>query len=45
MHKTSYLKMKWFKDKYLNMAANLDILDVGSLDRKGDFNYRDIFNE
>lgn len=45
MHKSSYLKMKWFKNEYLNTSANLKILDVGSLDGKGDFNYREIFNE
>ena len=45
MHKTSYSKMKWFKNKYLNSSTNLNILDVGSLDGKGDFNYRDIFDE
>ena len=37
--------MKWFKNKYLNSSTNLNILDVGSLDGKGDFNYRDIFDE
>lgn len=45
MHKTSYLKMEWFKNKYLNTSTNLTILDVGSLDKNGDFNYRKIFNE
>lgn len=45
MHKTSYLKMKWFKNEYLKTSSNLKILDVGSLDSKGDFNYREIFNE
>ena len=45
MHKTSHSKMKWFKDKYLNTSKNLKILDFGSLDRKGDFNYREIFDE
>ena len=45
MHKTSYLKMKWFKNKYLKTSDNLKILDVGSLDTNGDFNYRAIFNE
>ena len=45
MHKSSYLKMKWFKNKYLNTSANLRILDVGSLDGTGEFNYREIFNE
>ena len=45
MHKTSYLQMKWFKDKYLNSSVNLNILDVGSLDKKGDYNYRKIFDE
>ena len=37
--------MKWFKTEYLKTSANLNILDVGSLDNKGDFNYREIFNE
>lgn len=45
MHKTSYLKMKWFKNNFLNKSSNLKILDVGSLDNKGDFNYRAIFDE
>ena len=45
MHKTSYLKMKWFKKKYLNTSKKLKILDVGSLDKKGDFNYSTLFNE
>lgn len=45
MHKTSYLKMKWFKNKYLKNSSNLKVLDVGSLDKKGDFNYREIFND
>lgn len=45
MHKTSHLKMKWFKEKYLNTSEKLNILDVGSLDKKGSFNYSDIFDE
>ena len=45
MHKSSYLKMKWFKNKYLKNFKDLNILDVGSLDSKGDFNYREIFKE
>lgn len=44
MHKTSHLKMQWFKEKYLNNLDNLDILDVGALDKKGNYNYRDIFD-
>ncbi len=37
--------MKWFKNNFLNKSSNLKILDVGSLDNKGDFNYRTIFDE
>ena len=45
MHKNSYNKMEWFKNTYLNASDNLDILDIGSLDGKGTFNYSTIFNE
>lgn len=45
MHKNSHSKMEWFKNTYLSIADNLEILDVGSLDKKGDYNYSDIFNE
>ena len=45
MHKNSYSKMKWFKNTYLKTSNNLDVLDVGSLDRKGNYNYSNIFNE
>lgn len=45
MHKNSYSKMKWFKNTYLSTSSKLDILDVGSLDGKGNYNYSDIFNE
>lgn len=45
MHKNSHSKMEWFKNTYLNISSNLDILDVGSLDGKGNYNYSDIFNE
>ena len=45
MHKNSHSKMEWFKNTYLSTSSKLNILDVGSLDRKGDFNYSDIFNE
>lgn len=37
--------MEWFKNTYLNTSSKLDILDVGSLDSKGTYNYSDIFNE
>ena len=37
--------MEWFKKTYLNTSNKLDILDVGSLDGKGNYNYSDIFNE
>lgn len=45
MHKNSYLKMKWFKNTFLSTNKKLDILDVGSLDSKGNGNYSNIFNE
>ncbi len=45
MHKSSHSKMEWFKNTYLNVTDNLEILDVGSLDHKGECNYSDIFNE
>ena len=45
MHKNSHSKMEWFKHTYLSTTNKLDILDVGSLDGKGNYNYSDIFNE
>lgn len=45
MHKNSYSKMEWFKKTYLSISNNLEILDVGSLDGKGNYNYSTIFNE
>ncbi|WP_296882418.1 bifunctional 2-polyprenyl-6-hydroxyphenol methylase/3-demethylubiquinol 3-O-methyltransferase UbiG [uncultured Methanobrevibacter sp.] len=45
MHKNSHSKMEWFKNTYLNITNKLDILDVGSLDGKGNYNYSDIFDE
>ena len=44
MHKTSYEKMLWFKNTYLDTSLSLSILDIGSLDNTGnDFNYKSIF--
>ncbi len=45
MHQSSYLKMEWFKNKYLHERMNekLKILDIGSCDMGG--SYRPIFNE
>lgn len=45
MHKSSHSKMEWFKNTYLNASDKLEILDVGSLDSHGNYNYSDIFNE
>lgn len=45
MHESSYLKMEWFKNNYLDVSRNLKILDVGSLNYDGDTNYSHIFNE
>lgn len=44
MHKSSYSKMSWFKNSYLSMNKPLEILDIGSLDKTGSYNYRSIFN-
>lgn len=45
MHKNSHSKMEWFKKTYLKTSDKLEILDVGSLDGKGNYNYSDIFDE
>ncbi len=45
MHKTTYDKMLWFKNIYLNDLNGLNILDIGSLDTTGkNFNYKSIFD-
>lgn len=45
MHWSSYQRMQYFKDNYLNPAEELKILDVGSYDKDGDYNYGLILNE
>ena len=45
MHNNSHSKMEWFKNTYLNSSRKLNILNVGSLDTKGNYNYSDIFDE
>lgn len=45
MHKNSHSKMEWFRDNYLNTVNQLSILDVGSLDTSGQYNYSDIFRQ
>ena len=45
MHKSSYLKMQYIKEKYLNPNLELKILDIGSFDKTGDYNYGKILNE
>ena len=45
MHKSSYMKMKYFKDAYLNPNQELKILDIGSFDKGGNYNYGMILNE
>lgn len=37
--------MEWFKNNYLSTNDHLEILDVGSFDGKGDYNYSTIFDE
>lgn len=45
MHKTTYDKMLWFKNIYLNTSDSLSILDIGSLDTTGkNYNYKSIFD-
>lgn len=39
MHKSSYLKMQYFRDTYLDANQELKILDIGSFDKNGDYNY------
>lgn len=45
MHKSSYKKMQYFKKTYLNPQQELKILDIGSFDKTGDYNYGLILNE
>lgn len=45
MHKSSVLKMRYFKENYLNPDTELKILDIGSFDKSGDYNYGMILNE
>lgn len=45
MHRSSYLKMQYFKETYLNPNDELKILDIGSFDKGGDYNYGLILNE
>lgn len=45
MHKSSFMKMQYFKDTYLNPSQELKILDIGSFDKTGDYNYGLILNE
>ena len=39
------MKMQYFKDTYLNPSQDLKILDIGSFDKTGDYNYGLILNE
>ena len=45
MHKSSMLKMKYFKNNYLDPSKELKILDVGSFDKTGNYNYGQVLNE
>lgn len=45
MHSSSYAKMKYFKENFLTPNDELKILDIGSFDRSGDYNYGLILNE
>lgn len=39
MHPSSYSKMEYFKNTYLNPNKELKILDIGSFDKSGNYNY------
>lgn len=45
MHQSSYRRMRYFKENYLNPNDELKILDIGSFDKNGDYNYGLILNE
>lgn len=45
MHKSSMMKMEYFKNTYLDPSAKLKILDIGAFDKTGNFNYGRILNE
>lgn len=45
MHKSSYYQMHIFKNKYLNPDDELKILDIGSFDKLGNYNYGVVLNE
>ena len=45
MHKSSYKKMQYFKNTYLHPNDDLKILDIGSFDKDGNYNYGVILNE
>lgn len=45
MHRSSYARMEYFKENYLNPKDKLKILDIGSFDRDGNYNYGLILNE
>ena len=39
------MKMEYFKNNYLNPSVELKILDIGSFDKTGNFNYGTLLNE
>ena len=43
MHESSLLRMKWFRDNYINTRDKIKVLDVGSYDVNG--SYRQFFEE
>ena len=45
MHKSSVMRMNYFKENYLNPNEELKILDVGSFDKVGDYNYGRLLDE
>lgn len=45
MHKHSFFKMNWFKNKYLSNSDKLKVLDVGSFDSTNQLNFKSIFDD
>lgn len=45
MHKSSVMRMNYFKENFLDPNEELKILDVGSFDKVGDYNYGRLLDE
>lgn len=45
MHDSSYSRMEYFRDAFLDSNKTLKILDIGSVDRSNNFNYGKLMNQ